>query len=291
MEIAGKIVSNEINPFQLTFIRFLIGGFIILPFALKDIKERKLKLSTSDFLYFATTAFLCIIVSMTFFQLAVVYTMASIVAVVFSTNPVFTIPIASLVLKEKFTRKTAISLFISIIGILFILNPFSIQMDYKGIILALIAAITFSIYSVLGKKRTARYGPKVLNSFTFLIGDAMLLILILLSHIDFISNFFKSFNMPLFASIPIFYGITSANIWIMIYLGVVITGLGFLLYFMAMEETSASMASFVFFIKPALAPFFAFVILKETIPINTMAGIVFIIVGSLIPLLPKKRLL
>ncbi|MGE5626478.1 MAG: DMT family transporter, partial [Solirubrobacterales bacterium] len=212
MEIAGKMVAAQINPFELTFIRFLIGGIIILPFAIKDIKERNIKLNRNDLGYFTLTAFLCVIVSMSFFQLAVVYTKASVVAIVFSTNPVFTIPIACLVLKEKFTKKTALSLLFSVLGILCILNPFSMDQDYVGIILAALAALTFSVYSVAGKKRAYRYGSKVLNSFTFLIGDIMLLMMILISHIRGIADFFISHKMPLFANVPLIYGISTSNI-------------------------------------------------------------------------------
>jgi drug/metabolite transporter (DMT)-like permease len=49
-----------------------------------------------------------------------------------------------------------------------------------------------------------------------------------------------------------------------------------------MEETSASTASIVFYIKPALAPILALIILKEAIDLSTIIGIVLIIIGSII---------
>lgn len=91
------------------------------------------------------------------------------------------------------------------------------------------------------------------------------------------ANFFSLHNLQLFSNIPIIYGVNSANIFTVIYLGVVVTGFGYLFYFMAMEETSVSTASVVFFIKPALAPVLALIILRESIPLNTLAGIAFII--------------
>lgn len=47
------------------------------------------------------TGFLCVVVSMTLFQLAVVYDKASTVAVLFSCNPIFAILFALLILREK----------------------------------------------------------------------------------------------------------------------------------------------------------------------------------------------
>ncbi len=33
MEVACKLAGSELDPFQLTFLRFAIGGLILLPFA------------------------------------------------------------------------------------------------------------------------------------------------------------------------------------------------------------------------------------------------------------------
>ncbi|OFI05238.1 putative DMT superfamily transporter inner membrane protein [Clostridium acetireducens DSM 10703] len=271
MEIGGKIISNEINPFQLTFLRFLIGGLFLLPFAIKEFKKRNLKLEKYDFFYFMLTGALCVIVSMGFFQLAIVYTKASVVAIVFSTNPMFTIPFAYFILKENLTKSTIISLVLSFIGIICILNPFNITLDIKGIIFAILAALTFSLYSVIGKMKIEKYGGIIMNCFTFLVGDIILFIGILL---------FK---------IPVISGVSSSNIIHIIYLGIVVTGLGYLFYFFAMEETSASTASIVFFIKPALAPILSLIILAENIPFNTLLGIVFILLGSFVTLKGKKN--
>lgn len=271
MEITGKMVANQINPFQLTFIRFLIGGLILLPPSIIELKRKNLKLKRNDWLYLVFTGFLCIIVSMTFFQLAIVYTKASTVAIVFSSNPVFTIPFAYFMLKEKVDKKTILSLLICLAGITFILNPGHQNGDLRGILLSIIAAVSFSLYSVVGKLRIETYGSTVLNCFSFLIGDIMLLIVLI---------FFK---------LPIISGINSGNIACILYLGIVVSGLGYLVYFLAMKETSVSTSSVVFFIKPALAPLLALLILHESIPMNTVIGIIFIIAGSYINFMVKKH--
>ena len=38
MEVALKVAGNDLDPFQLTFIRFFMGGLFLLPFALKEMK-------------------------------------------------------------------------------------------------------------------------------------------------------------------------------------------------------------------------------------------------------------
>lgn len=271
LEIVGKMLSTSINPFQLTFLRFLIGGLILLPFALREVKARKLILKLNDFMFFTFIGLINIVISMPFLQLAILNTKASIAAVIFCTNTVFTIPLAYLVLKEKLGKRMLISLLVSILGILFIFNPFSLTPDIKGILLAIAAAISFSLYSVVSKTRIKRYGGLILNSFSFIIGDALLLICLL------------------FAKVPITSGVDSTNMWHILYLGIFVTGLGYLSYFAAMKHTSAITTSMVFFIKPALAPLLSLIILGESIKWNAVAGIVCIVSGALIVFVQGKQ--
>jgi len=271
MELAGKVIASQLNPFQLTFLRFLIGGLILLPFAIKEINDKNIRLSIKDFFYFAWAGFLCIMVSMSFFQLAIVYTKASIVAVIFSTNPIFTIPLAHLFLKEKITKSTFFALAASLAGIIFIINPLDTTPDLKGIIFAILSSLTFSLCSIAIKIRVGKYGALPLNCLSFILGDLMLFILLLYSRI------------------PITKGLNSGNIFTVVYLGVFVTGIGYLCYFLAMAETSAATASMVFFIKPALAPLLSFLILHESIPFNTLAGIAFILTGATVLFVSNLR--
>jgi hypothetical protein len=57
-----------------------------------------------------------------------------------------------------------------------------------------------------------------------------------------------------------------------------------------MEATSTATASLVFFIKPALAPILALIIIHEPITINMIIGIMLIIVGSLISFIPGFKM-
>ena len=68
-----------------------------------------------------------------------------------------------------------------------------------------------------------------------------------------------------------------------------VTGLGYTCYFLTMEVASTHEASLIFFFKPALAPVLAWLILGEQIAGNMVAGIVLILAGSLLSLLPWLR--
>ncbi|EUJ30648.1 permease [Listeria floridensis FSL S10-1187] len=290
MEIAIKISGSTFNPVELNFLRFLIGGIILLPLALKRWRNEERRFTLKTFGFFALTGFFCIVVSMTFFQLAIGYTKASTVAILFSCNPVFVLILAAVFLREKLTRLVVLSLFVSLGGILIIMNPFSLS-DPIGLTLALLAAVFFAVYSVISRYGTKkwRYGGIETTCFSFLIGAFELGFLMLLSHIPSIANFLSTSGFAVFSRIPFLSGVTLESMPMLLYLGVGVTGIGFASYFLAMEETSLTLASLVFFIKPALAPILALFILHEPITFETSAGILVILLGSLLTFISGRE--
>lgn len=290
MEIMLKTISQSFNPIQLTFERFFIGGLILLPFAIKSLKSKDEFVNKEDIKQFLFLGFMCVVVSMIFYQLAVNYTKASVVAVIFSCNPVFVMIFAYMFLKEEIYSHNILSLILEIMGIIIIINPLSIKLSSIGLTLTLLAAITFALYGVLGKKSTSKFGGEVVTCFSFILGSIEMLILILIGHIPSVSNLLTSFRLDNFANVPLFTGYNMDNILSVIYIYVFVTGLGYASYFKSMEETSANTASLVFFFKPVLSPILAFIFIKEFIPVNMIVGILFIVVGSIFTIICNMSL-
>lgn len=276
-EIAGKLISGKLDPFQVNFLIFLIGALILFPFAQKDMKRLKLKLAPKDYGYFALCGILSVSLAMTALQTSLAFTKASIAAVIFSTNAVFTVPFAFFILKEKVNKMTLISLMISILGVLIIFNPMKIISNFSGgkeligIGLALCAAIFFGLYTVVSKIHIEKYGGFVFNFFAFSFGVLVNLVILL------------AMNKPIFT------GINFEILFVLLYMGIVIKAIGYIFYLNAIRLTSATTASTVFLLKPALAPFIAVVALRETISANTAWGIVCILIGSAIGYLAKNK--
>ena len=67
MEVAIKFTGGAFNPVQLNFIRFLVAGILLYPISRKELSKLTYKLVKKDYLHFAFTGFLCIVVSMTFY--------------------------------------------------------------------------------------------------------------------------------------------------------------------------------------------------------------------------------
>ncbi|HEX3011409.1 MAG TPA: EamA family transporter [Syntrophomonadaceae bacterium] len=287
MEIALKIVSGVFNPIQLTFTRFFIGGLFLIPFAVRALQKKHSSVSVSDLYNFAFLGFLGIVVSMILYQLAVQNTKASIVAVLFSCNPVFVTIFAFLLLKEAIHKNNILALILEVIGSVIIINPLNVKLSLLGIILTIVSTLTFALYGVFGKKRCAKYGGIVVTCFSFLFGSLEMLILIALSHISPIAAWFSSNGLAMFSNIPILKGYSLNVLPIVAYICIINSGIGYACYFMAMEKTSAQTTSLVFFFKPILAPILALVLLHEIIPFNMLLGITFILLGSLSSILPE----
>lgn len=287
MEIALKLVSNNFNPIQLTFTRFFIGGLFLLPFAIVSLHKKQKYLSKKDLLYFAFLGLLGIVISMCLYQLAILTTKASVVAVLFSCNPVFVTILAFLLLKENIHKSNVLALLLEIIGSLIIIDPFNTKLNIFGVVLTMASTLIFALYGVYGKRKCLKFGGIVVTCFGFIFGSLEMLILIGLSHISYISNIFANNNvLSIFSSIPLFTGYSMQTLPVIIYICIINTGLGFAFYFKAMEETSAQTTSLVFFFKPILAPILALILLHEVIPFNMIIGIVFILLGSLSSIIP-----
>ncbi|AQR94831.1 DMT family transporter [Clostridium saccharoperbutylacetonicum] len=287
MEIVLKFISGVFNPIQLTFTRFFIGGLFLIPFALNALHKKHSSISTKDLRYFAFLGFLGTVVSMVLYQLAVQNSKASVVAVLFSCNPVFVTILAFFLLKEAIHKNNVLALILEVVGTIIIINPLNTQLSVLGTILTIASTLTFAFYGVSGKKKCAKYGGIVVTCFGFLFGSLEMLALIGLSHISPIANLFYSNNLEIFSNIPLFTGYTLSTFPIVSYICIINTGVGFACYFKSMEETSAQVTSLVFFFKPILAPILALILLHEVIPYNMLIGILFILLGSLSSILPE----
>ena len=157
-------------------------------------------------------------------------------------------------------------------AIVFMTRPWDIQQgnSITGIMLMLSAAIAFGVYTVMGKRTLERVGLFTQTSISFFVGSLVLLIVLWLTH------------RPVIAGV--------ADQWVLVlYAGVVVTGIGYLFYFLGVQASDATTGSITYFIKPVLAPVLAVMILHETILWNTILGIALLTLASFITLYDAKR--
>lgn len=291
MEVAVKLSGGVFNSIQLNFLRFLIGGLVLLPLARTQLRRANYKLTRDDWTGFLITGFICIVVSMTMYILSISFMPASIAAVFFSCNPFFAILLAAGMLNEKITRQVAAALVICLAGVVVIINPLHFEGSLIGVVIGLAAAAIFGLYSVLGKSLSMGRptSGNVMTCYSFLLGSLELAVLMAMTHIPPVAAMFNSLSLPVFSNIPFFAGISWSTLPLLFLITVLVTGVGFACYFLAATDVSVTFASLVFFIKPVLAPLIALAVLNEQLTMNQWIGIGLIVLGSLVILLQNVR--
>ena len=267
MEVASKLGGASFDSIQLVFLRFVIGGLILLPFAVHDLKKKNYRLTPSDWLYLLALGAVCVCISMAMFQIGVKRINANLASIIISMNPLFTMIFAKFIVDEPFTKKKALVLVISFAGLVIVVNPATLiggTIDVTGLLITVGAAVSFGLYTAMGKKRIAKLGGMVENAVSFLLGSAALLAFMAIS------------------GTPVLAGINTETLPVLLYLGICVTGIGYYAFLKAIELSGASNASIAFFIKPVVAPIAAWLVLGEAITWNFIAGVVVILIGSYI---------
>ena len=286
MEVMLKTVHGVFAPMQITCLRFLVGGVLLIPFAMRSIRKKNAVLTRKDLGFFACAGFLCVVIAMSLYQMSVTYTRASIVAVIFSCNPIFVTMLAHLLLHEEIHKNHIIALILELTAALIIIDPVHASLDPTGALLAILSAAMFSFYSVFGKKRTPRFGGIAVTCLSFLFGATELVALLLFGRTAAGASLYGALGLKIFIDVPLFENIPLSALPALLYICCINSAAGFVCHMMAMEKTSAQEASLIFFLKPIFAPIFALIFLKEEIPLNMIVGIVCFLAGSLCAILP-----
>lgn len=260
LEVVTSTLKNLINPLQLTFLRFLIGGVVLLPLVIR----KREKVQRSDLLFFLVLGILNILISMGSLQLAINMGKASTAAILISSNPVFVLLFSSILLKEKVTFDRIACIMFGIAGISLIIYKGNTGGDTAAsLALSIIASLTFGLYTVLGKLKSEGISSITMICFSSIFGSLIYVPILLLNDI------------PLFE-------IPQGTFFKIFYLGVFLSGIAYITYMEALKLLTASKGAMVFFLKPVIASILAMVFLDEALSLKTVAGMLLVLVGIFI---------
>ena len=189
--------------------------------------RKQRKLTAKDLRAFAITGLFCVPLAMVFYQLALVSGHANVVAVIFSGNPIFVTILAFLLLRESIRWNNILALVLEVLGILAIAVLGGGGGSLLSVVLAILAALFFALYAVLGKRETAQVGTIVVTCGSFLFGSVELLVLLLLGHTGPVSSFYGAVGLDMFQDVPLLQGINLQSLPYLLFIGIVSTGLGY----------------------------------------------------------------
>ncbi|PKL43926.1 MAG: hypothetical protein CVV41_09190 [Candidatus Riflebacteria bacterium HGW-Riflebacteria-1] len=262
IEIIVNPVRNDIAPFLMNFWRFLVGTIILLPVLLWTSRARIRQLQREDVRDLAVLGCLNILLSMGAHALCIKYARASTAAVLISANPLATNFFAWLILKERMTMRRVFALLLGLSGIIVLTYKADATVDQPfGVAAGVFAMAGFGLYTVLSKRLVHRHGGLMVMVLSCL---PALAIYVPLLH---------------FAGVGLW---PPAHTWPNILgAGILGTGLGYLAFMKALTFLSAGRCSYLFFFKPPVAMFLAWLLLGEQISVSAITGTVLIMAGIL----------
>lgn len=267
IELGSKFLGPDVSPYTLTAWRFLIGGLVILPFAVRGLSGSKRVVKLIDLGQMVLLGVLNVCISMLLLQMSVYYGKASVSAVLVSSNPLFVSVFALLILREKLSLPQILGLALALVGIaLLILGEGDFgSAKYLNLPLSIVfglgCSLTFGLYTVLTKRLIQSHGNPLTNSVSFLGGAAIL------------------FLYNALAAKPLLFPLSTRSVGIMLYLGVIVSGISYLMFFEGMKRLGAAPASMYFFLKPVIASLLAVLFLPEVLSPLQIAAILVIVTG------------
>ncbi|WP_274307347.1 DMT family transporter [Solibacillus daqui] len=262
MYVVVKVVVDVVPPFELVWMRYFIAAItlLIIGFITKQIWA----IAKKDWLIIFIVALIGNTISIVTQEMGTLLSSAQMGTIITATTPAFMVLFARFVLKETLTWKKCFSIVLATIGVAIIVGNGAIDSTQQlGGVYLLIAALTWAFMSVLIKKIPASYSQIVVTTYTSSIA-VILLTPIVLPKLSQLNT----------------EAMTQPSIWGgLLYLGIISTACGFLLWNKGLQLMNASSGGLFFFLQPIVGTFLGWVLLGETIGWSFWIGTVLIFVG------------
>jgi drug/metabolite transporter (DMT)-like permease len=264
-----EVVSKNIQipPINLTFIRFFIGGSILIIIAITKVAKDKLKIKKVDFIKMWLLG-LILIASAILLQIALINTTVSFCVFIYSLNAIFMAFAGWVFLKERPNNVIWFTSALAFIGVGILTNPFEGSLNLYSLI-AIVSAVLYSLFNTFMFKVGRIYGNLLSTSISIFFGAISLGVVLLLTG----SN--------------LTYGLKNSNIVQILVIGVICSAFVYIMYYKTMEVLSVSIASTVFLIKPVLASILAAIFLKEIPSLTFIIGGILIFISVSISVFSK----
>jgi len=269
--ISTKASLDYFNPISLAFWRFFIA--IIALYIIKKIKYPEIKMAKEDIKLFFAGGITGVFLYFMFENYGMKYLTASTASILIAVIPVFTIVFETIINKEKITAKKAVSVILSVVGVVFIVG-FDPQRNITdmviGSILILLASISWVVYTFLSKPLYKKYTTITITYYQTLIGFIFFGLLMPFNNTNI-------FNLPLSIYIHV------------IYLGVLSSAAAYLLFIYALEYLEATVCNIFINLIPVVTVSAGIIFLGEEITIVQGIGALIIIFSILLLTYQRKE--
>ena len=264
--VVGKLLTNSLPIFLSNGFSVIIASFIYI-FILKIKKIDLLILTKKDYFVLFLIAFFGTFLYRILFFYGLKYTSATEAGIISSTLPAVFGVISFILLKEKIRTNQIKGIIFSVIGILLInfnggVSITGLFSKIFGNFLVLLSVIMGALFSVLSKFLSKKVTPIMISSVSTFFSTLLLLPLLVYDGFQF--------NFSL---------LTPAGFLLILYYGVFVSVISFLLWFKGLTVIPISTAGVLTSLIPITGVLLSFVILKETLGFYQFIGGIFILIS------------
>lgn len=265
MYVVVKVVVDVVPPLELVWIRYLIAVMALGIIGI--MMKQSWKIAKKDWLVIFLVGLIGNTVSIVTQEMGTMLSTAQMGAIITATTPAFMVVFARLMLKERITLKKCISIVLATIGVGIIVGNGQIDVTQQlGGLYLLIAALTWALMSVLVKKVPSEYSQIVVTTYSSMIAVILL----------------TPFVLPRLQELDLTTVLQPTITGGLLYLGIVSTAGGFLLWNKGLQLMNASSGGLFFFFQPIVGTFLGWLLLGETIGLSFWLGSLFIFSGVFI---------
>lgn len=259
--VFGKLITSSFPVSLASELRFIIASVILILFFYY--KENKMpSIPATYLLILFLQAFTGVFLFNIFMLYGLKFTTAMEAGIITSSLPAVVGVIAFLFLKEKITFKKGVGILLAVLGVL-LMNVVGGETgevtSLFGNFLVIGAVICEALFITLGKTAANKLTPLTVTTMISIIGVILFLPFAI----------YESFH----------FNFSSVGVWDwmnIIYFGVVVTVVAFLLMYQGLAKVSASSAGVLTSVLPVSSIVLSFVILQEEITLPHLLGILFI---------------
>jgi len=261
-------INDGASPIMIAMARFLVASSIFGVYML--VRRPKLP-DRSDLRTFAFLAFIGVGIYYVFQYYGVKLAGPAISSILVTLLcPIMIFSISYFRLSERITSTQKIGLAVSAIGSFFVITNGNLAFieNWQGIVggsFGVICAVLWAVYTVEGKRLVRKYEPFTATAYVSLMGTAMIAPF---AALDFVVL------GP--SRIPI------SMIVAALYLGVLCTAVGYVLWFKALTGLTASSTGATLYAEPVVTVFFAWLLLGSGLGWTAAAGGVLVLIGVLL---------
>jgi len=256
-----KIATYSFGPVTIAFLRVFFGSIPVL--LLCYFKNIKIEAFSKDWHWFAMIGFINLVAPFFLIAYGVKSVQSNLAAILMSTTPLSTTILGHFYTQnEKFNLIKTIGILIGFLGIIFLFSD-NLLIDENNFISALLILLGSTCY-VVGGVLTLKISQKRNENVT---GSILIwAIIILLPLMSFIEKPWQ--NIPrLDSTISV------------IYLGVVSTGIAWLLRFRILKNNGLIFQSQVSYLIPIFGTILSYIFLKELITTKVLVSLIAVVIG------------